>query len=158
MVFRYFMWSNLTSIWFKWLAIKPPTSQPMLGDNNESLWVISTTYSYLGSHPPRREGAAVRWLQSNEDWKKADDSTLAQLAKAWIRPWRFSRKFMYATELLHTCKYINIYLYVYIYIYLDFYIWIYTPRAPMTSIFEGQPPKIKAFSNQNKGPHLGFYG
>ena len=29
------------------------------------------------------------------------------------------------------------------------------PRAPMTSIFEGQPPQNKAFSNQNKGPHLG---
>ena len=28
----------------------------------------------------------------------------------------------------------------------------------MTSIFEGQPLKIKAISNQNKGPHLGFYG
>ncbi len=28
------------------------------------------------------------------------------------------------------------------------------PRAPMTSIFEGQPPQNKAFSNQNKS-HLG---
>ena len=28
------------------------------------------------------------------------------------------------------------------------------PRTPMTSIFEGQPPQNKAFSNQNKG-HLG---
>ena len=34
-------------------------------------------------------------------------------------------------------------------------IYIYVPRAPMTSIFEVQPPQNKAFSNQNKGPHLG---
>ena len=26
-----------------------------------------------------------------------------------------------------------------------------TYRAPMTSMFEGQPPQNKAFSNQNKG-------
>ena len=32
--------------------------------------------------------------------------------------------------------------------------YMYIPRAPMTSIFEGQPPQNKAFSNQNKG-HLG---
>ena len=33
-------------------------------------------------------------------------------------------------------------------------IFIYLPRAPMTFIFEGQPPQNKAFSNQDKG-HLG---
>ena len=33
------------------------------------------------------------------------------------------------------------------------YIYIYTPRAPMTSIFEGQPSKTRHFFNQNKG-HL----
>ena len=30
----------------------------------------------------------------------------------------------------------------------------YIPGTQMTSIFEGQPPQNKAFSNQNKG-HLG---
>ena len=34
------------------------------------------------------------------------------------------------------------------------YIHIYTPRAPTASIFEGNPPQNKAFSNQDKG-HLG---
>ena len=29
------------------------------------------------------------------------------------------------------------------------------PKASMTFVFEGQPLKNKAFSNQNKGPHLG---
>jgi len=31
----------------------------------------------------------------------------------------------------------------------------YIPGSQMTSIFEGQPPKTRPFSNQNKGPHLG---
>ena len=38
---------------------------------------------------------------------------------------------------------------------LQWLICIDIPRAPMTSIFEGQPPQNKAFSNQNKG-HVGF--
>ncbi len=33
-------------------------------------------------------------------------------------------------------------------------IYIYIPRTPMTSVFEGRSPQNKAFSNQNKG-HLG---
>ena len=36
---------------------------------------------------------------------------------------------------------------------------IYIPGTPMTSILEGtQPPQNKAFSNKNKGPHLGEPG
>ena len=31
---------------------------------------------------------------------------------------------------------------------------LFVPRTLMTSIFEGQPPKTKPFSNENKG-HLG---
>ena len=34
------------------------------------------------------------------------------------------------------------------------FVCIYIPGTQMTSILEGQPPQIKAFSNQNKG-HLG---
>ena len=37
---------------------------------------------------------------------------------------------------------------------LFFWEGLYPPRAPMTSIFEGQPPQNKALFNQNKG-HLG---
>ncbi len=42
---------------------------------------------------------------------------------------------------------------------VDMYIYthIHTPRVPMTSIFEGQPPQNKAFSTQNKG-HLMSFG
>ena len=36
-------------------------------------------------------------------------------------------------------------------------IFIYIPATQMTSIFEGRPPKNKAFSNQNKG-HLMSFG
>ena len=43
----------------------------------------------------------------------------------------------------------NMYEYIYI-----LYRYICIPRAPMTSIFEGQPLQNKAFSNQNRG-HLG---
>ena len=43
---------------------------------------------------------------------------------------------------------------VYIYIRNPVCMYIYIPGTQMTSILEGQPPKIKAFSNQNKG-HLG---
>ncbi len=54
-------------------------------------------------------------------------------------------------------RYINIHISVNIYIY-NIFISTYTntfiPGTPMTSIFEGQPPKNKVFSNKNKG-HLG---
>ena len=39
-----------------------------------------------------------------------------------------------------------------LYVYCKLY--IYIPRAPMTSIFEGQPPKARPNSNQNQD-HLG---
>ena len=37
---------------------------------------------------------------------------------------------------------------------IHIHITYHIPGTPMTSIFEGQPPQNKAFSNQNKG-HLG---
>ena len=36
-----------------------------------------------------------------------------------------------------------------------YYVYIYTYRAPRTSIFEGQPPKTKAFSQSKQGVNLG---